>query len=166
MRHLGQYVNPDAVRLGTTGGNALAFQNTDGGIVTVISNTGSPSDMTVAVGGKNYKFSHPGKGWATLYVGPAPVKSTKEIASNQFLGDGSGIRITCKKDGYRVVLPSRESGRIQLLTLTGRVLESRAIPRGSREILLGKQASHSGLLVVRVVYGSGEVRTARLFNAR
>ncbi|MBN2036419.1 MAG: glycoside hydrolase family 30 protein [Chitinispirillaceae bacterium] len=165
MRHIGQYVDTGAVRLGTSGGDALAFQNPNGGIVTTVSNTGGQSTMTISVGGKNYQFSHPGKGWATLYVGPKPVKSTNDITHNHFFGDGNGIRITCKEDGYRIALSSRESGRIELLSLTGRVLESRALPQGSREMLLRKQASHAGLLLVRVVCG-GKTETARLFNAR
>jgi glucosylceramidase len=163
VRHLAQYVDPGADRVTTSGGNALAFLNPNGSVVVAISNNGAAATFTVAVNGKNYKFSHPGKGWATLYSGP--FVSTKDIAKNQLTRHGNGLKITGKGDAYMVTLPSREAGRIELLTVTGRVLESRAIPQGSRGILLQKQASHAGLLLVRVVYG-GEARTARLFNAR
>jgi glucosylceramidase len=164
FRHVAQFLDTGAVRLGTTGGNALAFRNPDNSIITVVYNSAtSAAQTTVAVGGRNLQFSVPAQGFATLCVGL--TSSIKEITHNQFSGDGSGLRITCKGDGYLIALPSRESGRIELLTLTGRVLESRAIPQGSREILLKKQGSHTGLLLVRVVYG-GETKTARFINVR
>ena len=163
MRHLSQYVDTGAYRVTTSGGNALAFLNPNGSVVVAVSNNGAAATITVSVNGKSYKFSHPGKGWATFYTGP--FVSTKDIAHNQSAMYGNGLRITRKGDGYHIALPSSESGRMELLTATGRDLESRAIPQGSREILLEKQASPAGLLLVRVVYGS-EVKTARLFNAR
>ena len=115
----------------------------------------------VPIGANDYSMS-----WYTLDETAGDYAMEKfSIAHNQFQSDGGGLRITCKGDGYRIALPSRGSGRIDLLTLTGRVLESRAIPQGSREIPLPRQASHAGLLLVRVVYG-GRVKTARLFTAR
>jgi glucosylceramidase len=165
FRHLSQFVDTGAVRLGTTGGNALAFRNPDSSIVTVIYNSTANPAVTVAVGGRNLQINVPTQGWATLCVGLNPVTSIKDVPHNQVRGDGDGLRITCKGDGYRIALPSRESGRIELLTVSGRVLESRAIPQGSREILLRKQGSHGGLLIVRAVYGSG-AQTARFFDIR
>ena len=163
VRHIAQYLDVGADRITTSGGNALAFLNPNGSIVVAISNNGAAATFTVSVNGKNYKFSHPGKGWATFYTGP--FVSTKNIANHQLTKYGDGLKITSTGNAYHVALPSRESGRIELLTSTGRVLESSAIPQGSREILLPKQASPAGLLLVRVVYGA-ETRTARLFNAR
>jgi len=161
MRHIGQYVDSGAVRLGTSGGDALAFQNPNGSIVTIISNTGAQKDMIVSVGGKSYKFSHPGKGWATLFVGPAPVKAVSDLASTRSSFSESGLAIVNMGSSYSVTLPSRNAGRIELLDLSGRVLESKLIPQGSSSVMLGHQASNAGLLLVKVVYGN-EVKTARL----
>jgi glucosylceramidase len=67
FRHLGQYVEPGAVRLGTEGGNALAFRNPDGSIVTIIFNESQQqAQMTLAVGGQHLQFTVPGRGWATV----------------------------------------------------------------------------------------------------
>lgn len=161
MRHIGQYVDSGAVLLGTTGGDALAFQNINGSIVTIVANNGAQKDMTVSVGGKSYKFSHPGNGWATLYAGPAPVKVEKNLASTRASVDGSGLTIVSKGSEYSVMLPSREAGRLELMNLAGRVLESKVIPQGSSQIMLGRQTSHNGLLLVKVIYGNS-VKTARL----
>jgi glucosylceramidase len=163
VRHLAQYVDVGADRVTTSGGNALAFLNPNGSVVVAISNNGAATTFTVSVNGKSYKFSHPGKGWATFYTGP--LVSTKDIAHNQLTRYDNELNITGKGDVYHVSLPSRESGRLELLTVTGRILESRAIPQGSSEILLKTGASPAGLLLVRVVNGSG-ARTMRLFNAR
>jgi glucosylceramidase len=67
FRHVGQYVEPDAVRLGTQGGDALAFRNPDGSIVTVMYNSGgSDSQTTLSVGGTTLQFTIPARGWATV----------------------------------------------------------------------------------------------------
>jgi glucosylceramidase len=66
FRHLAQYVEPGAVRLGVSGGDALAFRNPDGSIVTVLYNSGGTSETTLAVGGTTLQFSVPGDGWATV----------------------------------------------------------------------------------------------------
>jgi glucosylceramidase len=67
FRHVSQYVEPGAVRLGTQGGDALAFRNPDGSIVTALFNAGnSPAETTLAVAGKNLQFTVPARGWATV----------------------------------------------------------------------------------------------------
>ena len=67
FRHLSQFVEPGAVRLGTQGGDALAFKNPDGSIVTVLHNSGGqPSATTLAVGGTTLEFTIPARGWATV----------------------------------------------------------------------------------------------------
>lgn len=162
FRHVAQFVDTGAVRLGTTGGDALAFRNPDNSIVVIAYNSGSSAVATsVVVGTKTLKFNIPAIGWATACVG---LSTTKVISQNQTHSAVGGLKITSNEDVYRIALPSQESGRIELLTVTGRVLESRIIPQGSREILLPKQTSHAGLLLVRLVY-RGEVKTARIFNA-
>jgi len=67
FRHVAQYVEPGAKRVGVTGGNALAFKNPDGSIVTILFNAGqSAAATTLSVGGKMLQFSVPGRGWATV----------------------------------------------------------------------------------------------------
>jgi len=41
FRHLSQYVVPGATVVGTTGGDAVAFKNSDGSIVAVVYNSGA-----------------------------------------------------------------------------------------------------------------------------
>jgi glucosylceramidase len=68
FRHLSYFVDPGAVRVGTTGnGDALAFKNPDGGIVTVIYNSGGQAKATtLGVGSAKLQFSIPAHGWATV----------------------------------------------------------------------------------------------------
>jgi glucosylceramidase len=67
FRHVAQYVEPGAKRLSVQGGNALAFKNPDGSIVTTIYNSNNQaSQTTLAVGGTNVQFEIPGGGWATV----------------------------------------------------------------------------------------------------
>jgi glucosylceramidase len=66
-RHMTQFVQPGAVLLGTAGGDALAFRNPDGKIVTVLYNSGAAKTYLVAVGGKRLQFQMPSGGWATVY---------------------------------------------------------------------------------------------------
>jgi glucosylceramidase len=67
FRHIGQYVEPNAVRLGTQGGDALAFRNPDGSIVTIMYNSGgSAAQTTLSVGGQSLQFQIPAHGWATV----------------------------------------------------------------------------------------------------
>jgi len=66
FRHFTEFVQPGAVVLGTSGGDALAFKNPDGHIVTVMYNSGAAKMYTVAVGGKKLQFQMPSAGWATV----------------------------------------------------------------------------------------------------
>jgi glucosylceramidase len=66
FRHFSQFVEPGATVIGTSGGDALAFRNPDGTIVTVMYNSGGPTTYTLAVGGQNLQFEMPGDGWATV----------------------------------------------------------------------------------------------------
>jgi glucosylceramidase len=71
FRHVSQYVDPGAKVLSTMmgtkmGGDALAFKNPDGSIVTVVYNSGAAKTMTVAVGAKKEQFAMPANGWATI----------------------------------------------------------------------------------------------------
>jgi glucosylceramidase len=68
FRHLSFFVDPGATRLSTTGGDALAFKNPDGSIVTVVFNsTTSAADTTVSLGTTTVQAQVPAQGWATVY---------------------------------------------------------------------------------------------------
>src|SRR5690606_8671002 len=70
FRHLAQYVEPGATRIGlSNGADGLAFKNPDGSIVTVLHSTNG-GQTTLAVGGKNLQFTIPQNGWATVNVQP------------------------------------------------------------------------------------------------
>jgi len=66
FRHLSQYVEPGAKVVPTTGGDALAFKNPDGKIVTVVFNSGAAKTEIVSAGGKLFSFAMPANGWATV----------------------------------------------------------------------------------------------------
>ncbi|WP_437568323.1 glycoside hydrolase family 30 protein [Sorangium sp. So ce542] len=67
FRHVSEYVDPGATRVATTGGDALAFKNPDGSIVTILYNSGNAAKTTVLdVAGKKLQFSVPAHGWATV----------------------------------------------------------------------------------------------------
>jgi glucosylceramidase len=66
FRHLAQFVEPGAQVLGTSGGDALAFRNPSGTIVTAMYNSGAATTYTLSVGGTLLEFEIPGDGWATV----------------------------------------------------------------------------------------------------
>jgi glucosylceramidase len=66
FRHFAQFVSPGAKVVGTTGGDAVAFKNSDGSIVAVAYNSGAEKTMTVAIAGKKLQFTAPNNGWATV----------------------------------------------------------------------------------------------------
>jgi len=67
FRHLSYFVDPGAVRLDTTGGNALAFRNPDGSLIAVVHNAGQgAASINVALGGTTVQVQVPGQGWATI----------------------------------------------------------------------------------------------------
>jgi glucosylceramidase len=66
FRHLSQFVATGAKVTATSGGDALAFKNPDGSIVTVLYNPGAATTMTVDSAGKKLQFAMPGNGWATV----------------------------------------------------------------------------------------------------
>jgi glucosylceramidase len=71
FRHFSQFVGVGATRVATTGGDAVAFKNSDGTLVAVMFNSGSAnSAYTVSIGGQKLQFSMPAAGWATVTVKP------------------------------------------------------------------------------------------------
>jgi glucosylceramidase len=68
FRHLSRFVEPGAQRLETSGeGDALAFENPDGSIVTVIHNPAdAPRSLTLGVRSAALRVDVPAHGWATV----------------------------------------------------------------------------------------------------
>jgi glucosylceramidase len=66
FRHCSQFVSVGAKVVATSGGDAIAFKNPDGSIVTIMYNSGSATTYTLAVGGKKLQFAMPANGWATV----------------------------------------------------------------------------------------------------
>ena len=66
FRHFSQFVATGAKVAATSGGDAVAFKNPDGSMVTVMYNSGSSKTMTLASAGKKLQFTMPGNGWATV----------------------------------------------------------------------------------------------------
>jgi glucosylceramidase len=71
FRHFSQFVDPGAKRVDATGGDAVAFKNTDGSLVAVMYNSGAANNSyVVSIGGKKLQFAMPGSGWATIKYVP------------------------------------------------------------------------------------------------
>ena len=66
FRHFSQFVQPGAKVVATSGGDALAFKNPDGRIVTVLYNSGAAKTFIVSMGGKRFSFAMPAGGWASV----------------------------------------------------------------------------------------------------
>ena len=66
FRHASQFVDPGATRIGTTGGDALAFKNPDGTVVVIMYNSGAGKPTIVSIGDKLLQFDMPGNGFATV----------------------------------------------------------------------------------------------------
>ena len=71
FRHISQFVAVGAKRVGTSGGDAMAFKNPDGSLVAVIFNSGAQnSAYVVSIGGQKLEFNMPAAGWATVVLAP------------------------------------------------------------------------------------------------
>lgn len=68
FRHVSQYVDPGAMRVGVTGASsALAFKNPDGAVVAIFYNAGGqPQSLSVGVSDSVLAVTVPARGWATL----------------------------------------------------------------------------------------------------
>ena len=69
FRHLSYFVDPGAVRVETKGGDALAFKNPNGSLVTVLFNSAAQASATTVAlgGGTTVQVQVPAQGWATIY---------------------------------------------------------------------------------------------------
>jgi glucosylceramidase len=71
FRHVSQYVDEGAKRVATQGGDAMAFKNPDGSVVTVLFNSGAQAaQTTLSAAGKTVQFSIPANGFATVNLSP------------------------------------------------------------------------------------------------
>ena len=70
VRHFSEFVDPGATVVKASGGDAVAFKNPNGSLVTVLYSGAAKSDFTVAMGGKKLQFAVPAGGWATVKVVP------------------------------------------------------------------------------------------------
>jgi glucosylceramidase len=71
FRHISQFVAVGAKRVGTSGGDAMAFKNPDGSLVAVMYNSGAANgSYVVSMGGQKLQFSMPAAGWATVVYKP------------------------------------------------------------------------------------------------
>jgi glucosylceramidase len=68
FRHIFQYVQPGATRIGTSGAlDTLAFENPDGSAVTILYNSGTSAAQTIlAVGTTKLQFTVPASGFAIV----------------------------------------------------------------------------------------------------
>jgi len=67
FRHVAEYVDVGATVLKVTGGNALAFKNPDGAVVTIMYNSADQaSATTLSIDGTLFQVSIPAHGWATV----------------------------------------------------------------------------------------------------
>ena len=69
FRHLSYFVDPGAVRVETKGGDAVAFKNPNGSLVTVLFNSAAQASATTVAlgGGTSVQVQIPAQGWATIY---------------------------------------------------------------------------------------------------
>ncbi|MET0791197.1 MAG: glycoside hydrolase family 30 beta sandwich domain-containing protein [Polyangiaceae bacterium] len=68
FRHLSYFVDPGAVRVAVTGGDAVAFKNPDGSLVVMLFNEGGATTTTVALGGGTVvQVPIHLQSWATIY---------------------------------------------------------------------------------------------------
>lgn len=85
FRHVSQFVAPGARRLATEGdGDALAFENPDGSIVTVLYNAeDTPRHMTLAVRGSLLALAVPAHGWATVNPSRIAMGPQRDVRRRQ-----------------------------------------------------------------------------------
>ncbi len=168
FRHIGQFVDTGAYVLGTSGGDALAFKNPDSSIITVVYNSqNKEAKTTISIGGKRYNFTVPPQGWVTLGVnwtygkkGILPTKSLKNKNSN-ILQDNR-LTIISTREGKTIILPSKQIERIEIVNISGKVVESKTIPpEGSSKIFIDN-SSLSGLFIIKAKYRD-KILSERIF---
>lgn len=105
--------------------------------------------LSYPVPSSSFSFDLPPKSVTTLVV---------ELMSTSVHRPGSvasSFRLVPVSGGCKVMLASREPGVVELRTLSGKVVESRAIEEGRSEIFLPVR-SDAGVRIVRVVQGASD----------
>jgi glucosylceramidase len=153
FRHFSQYIKPGAYRVEVGGGaDILAFLNPDGNIITQVCNTTDTLQQpTIKVAGMLYKFDLPSQSWATLSVNPTTgiKKHSLQRAAT------TAPRITATGKGYRITLASAESGTVELLSASGRILMSEKFTRNGSEVFLPAETiPRTGLVLLRITHGA------------
>jgi glucuronoarabinoxylan endo-1,4-beta-xylanase len=178
MGNFSRFVRPGYVRVGSTGtpasGVSLSayFSDKDGKLVIVVANTNAsavsqdfkvsgttPSGMTpwitddsrsLVAGTKTnvtagaFSYSLPAKSVTTLDL---------DFQASSVLGRASSFpRVSRTAAGFRIELPSTESGRAQLVGMDGRILVSKDFPAGTAVLDL-PAPSASGIVEARIVQG-------------
>jgi hypothetical protein len=163
FRHFSQYIQPGATRIGTSGSDeVLAFMNSDGFIITQVYNKNdSQEELTIKVSSGLYRFTLPPHSWATLRT-IAPTK-TVDLSGNNNSTTGKTLQITATQRDYRIMLPTGKSGRLELLTISGAILNTIPFSNHSHEISIPRHSLPAGLVLLRVVQGKTNT-TARIFN--
>jgi len=157
FRHFSQYILPGAVRIGVNRKDAVAFMNPDGRKVVVLYNkTDSEERVSVGLSGDVFTFALPSHGWATL---------TERVATDiSYRQPGTDAKAACNltvfksETGITIVLPVGVSGKVQLLTPGGRVLESGSIASGRNHVQCDGRTA-PGVFLVRLVSNDGKIVT-------
>jgi glucuronoarabinoxylan endo-1,4-beta-xylanase len=102
----------------------------------------------ITVSGNAFTYSLPSQSVTTLVV----KLGTTGILSNSVEDHGS-LQILRGSDGLRIELPSENPGRLELLALDGRLLDSRNVPGGAKEFKLGTP-DRPGMMVVKLLQGN------------
>ncbi len=164
FRHFSQYIQPGATRIGTSGSDdVLAFVNPDGDVITQVYNkNNSQKELTIEVAGELYRFTVPAHSWATLKT----MAATKviNISDNIKINKNKLLQINETKTAFHIQLANCESGKLELLTLSGVVLKSIPLKRQTSEISLSRNSLPAGMFLLRAVQGK-EIATERIFNA-
>jgi hypothetical protein len=163
FRHFSQYIQPGAVRIGTSGSDeVLAFINPDGFIITQVYNKDDvEKDLTIGVSGGLYRFTIPAHSWATLRTMPPALNTEFSRTSNE--RPTQHLQISMTPTDYRISLPASGPARLELLTLSGILLKSSPVINLSNEISLSRRSFPSGLFLLRVVQGKA-ITTTPVFN--
>ena len=114
------------------------------------------AQTAVTVSGNSFSYSLPSKSVTSFVIDPASTGINAQASAQHLL------QVVRRADGFWAKLPSQEPGHVELLTISGRLLESRNLPAGASEAFLGNPAG-DGLYLARLIQG-GSVFTARLFQ--
>jgi len=115
------------------------------------------AQTAVTISDNSFTYSLPRKSVTSFVIDPSASTGVDIQASAP-----SSLVVVRRPDGFWAVLPSQEPGHVEIRTISGRLLESRAIPVGASEAFLGFPTG-DGIYLARVIQG-GSVHTAKLFQ--